>query len=61
VVCSVAKAIELGMPTDRWVFPWSGTDAHEHWHVSSRWSLAEAPAIGLAGRRGAGAGRRRRG
>lgn len=51
VVCSVAKAIELGVPTDRWVFPWSGTDAHEHWHVSSRWSLAEAPAIRLAGRR----------
>lgn len=51
VVCSVATATDLGIPRDRWVFPWSGTDAHEHWHVSHRWSLAEAPAIRLAGRR----------
>lgn len=51
VVCSVGTATDLGIPADRWVFPWSGTDAHEHWHVSSRWSLAEAPAIRLAGRR----------
>lgn len=51
VICSVERARELNIPTDRWVFPWSGTDAHEHWHVSNRWSLAEAPAIRLAGRR----------
>ena len=51
VVCSVERARDLGIPTDRWVFPWSGTDAHEHWHVSHRWSLAGAPAIRLAGRR----------
>jgi acetyl-CoA C-acetyltransferase len=51
VVCSVERARELGIPTDRWVFPWAGTDAHEHWHVSNRWSLAEAPAIRIAGRR----------
>ncbi|HEX2577941.1 MAG TPA: hypothetical protein VHK88_16450, partial [Aquihabitans sp.] len=40
----------LGIATDRWVFPWAGTDAHEHWYVSNRWDLAEAPAIRLAGR-----------
>lgn len=51
VVCSVERARSLGIPTDRWVFPWSGTDGHEHWHVSNRWSLAEAPAVRLAGRR----------
>lgn len=51
VVCSVERARSLGISSDRWVFPWSGTDAHEHWHVSNRWSLAEAPAIRLAGRR----------
>lgn len=50
VVCSVERARELAIATDRWVFPWSGTDAHEHWFVSHRWNLAEAPAIGLAGR-----------
>lgn len=50
IVCSVERAEALGVPRDRWVFPWSGTDAHEHWFVSNRWSLAEAPAIRLAGR-----------
>lgn len=50
VVCSVERARELGIATDRWVFPWAGTDAHEHWFVSHRRSLAEAPAIRLAGR-----------
>ncbi|CAN5473723.1 acetyl-CoA acetyltransferase [soil metagenome] len=51
VVCSVEKARDLGISTDRWVFPWSGTDAHEHWFVSNRHDLAEAPAIRLAGRK----------
>ncbi|MBK6855116.1 MAG: acetyl-CoA acetyltransferase [Microthrixaceae bacterium] len=51
VVCSVERARSLGVSSDRWVFPWTGTDAHEHWHVSNRWSLAEAPAIRVAGRR----------
>ncbi|MCU1497254.1 MAG: putative acetyl-CoA acetyltransferase [Acidimicrobiales bacterium] len=50
VVCSVERARELAIPTDRWVFPWAGTDAHEHWFVSHRYDLAEAPAIRLAGR-----------
>ncbi len=50
VVTSVDVARRVGVPTDRWVFPWVGTDAHEHWFVSNRWSLAAAPAIGLAGR-----------
>lgn len=49
VMCSVEKARSLGISSDRWVFPWSGTDAHEHWFVSNRWDLAEAPAIRLAG------------
>lgn len=50
VVTSVGRARALGIATDRWVFPWAGSDAHEHWHLSHRWSLASAPAIGLAGR-----------
>ena len=50
VVTSVERARALGISTDRWVFPWSGSDAHEHWYVSNRWSLASAPAIGIAGR-----------
>lgn len=51
VVCSVQRARELGVPAERWVFPWAGADAHEHWYVSHRQSLSGAPAIGIAGRR----------
>jgi acetyl-CoA C-acetyltransferase len=50
VVTSVERAQALGIPSDRWVFPWAGSDAHEHWFVSHRWSLAAAPAIGVAAR-----------
>lgn len=51
VVTSVEHARSLGISTDRWVFPWVGTDAHEPWFISNRWSLGEAPAAGIAGRR----------
>jgi acetyl-CoA C-acetyltransferase len=50
VVTSVGEARDLGISPDRWVFPWAGSDAHEHWFVSQRASLAGAPAIGIAGR-----------
>ncbi|WP_421118879.1 acetyl-CoA acetyltransferase [Aquihabitans daechungensis] len=50
VVTSVGQARDLGISSDRWVFPWSGSDAHEHWFVSHRASLGRAPAIGIAGR-----------
>ena len=49
IVASVERARDLGIPTDRWVFPWAGTDAHDHWFVSNRWDLASSPAIGIAG------------
>jgi acetyl-CoA C-acetyltransferase len=51
VVTSVGRARDLGIASDRWVFPWTGTDAHDHWFVSERADLAEAPAIRIAGRR----------
>ena len=38
------------MPRDRWVFPHSGTDAHDHYFVSERDDLRSSPAIRLAGR-----------
>ncbi len=49
LLCSVERARALGISPDRWVFPWVGTEAHEHWLVSTRDSLAEAPAIRFAG------------
>jgi acetyl-CoA C-acetyltransferase len=51
VVCSVGAAERLGVPRDRWVFPVSGTDAHDAAFVSHRESFHRSPAIRLAGRR----------
>lgn len=49
VLCSVERALDLRVPTDRWVFPWSGTDAHDALWVGNRVSLHRSPAIGIAG------------
>ncbi|MEZ5271033.1 MAG: acetyl-CoA acetyltransferase [Ilumatobacteraceae bacterium] len=50
IMCSAEKAAALGIPRDRWVFPHSGTDCHEHQFISNRWSFSETPAIALGGR-----------
>ncbi|MEX2627033.1 MAG: acetyl-CoA acetyltransferase [Ilumatobacteraceae bacterium] len=50
MVCSVEVARRLGVPEDRWVFPRSGTDCHEHPHVSHRDTFAATPAIERGGR-----------
>lgn len=50
IMCSVGAARRLGVPEDRWVFPHSGTDCHEHAFVSHRDSLDRTPAIELGGR-----------
>ena len=51
VLCSAAAARAAGVPTDRWVFPHAGTDAHDHWYLTQRWDLHSSPAIRLAGNR----------
>jgi len=51
IMCSVAKARELGIADDRMVFPHAGSDCHEHKYVSNRWTFAETPAIALGGKR----------
>ena len=51
IMCSVEKAEALGVPRDRWVFPHSGADCHEHKFISNRWSFAATPAVELGGRR----------
>lgn len=51
IMCSAEKATALGIPRDRWVFPLSGSDCHEHPFISNRWSFAETPAVELGGRR----------
>ncbi len=51
LLTSVGRALDLGIPTDRWVFPWAGTDASDTWYVANRVSLHRSPAIGIAGKK----------
>jgi acetyl-CoA C-acetyltransferase len=51
ILCSASKARALGIPEDRWVYPWAGSDAHDHYYVSNRDNLYTSPAIRIAGRR----------
>ena len=50
IMCSAEKADALGIARDRWVFPHSGADCHEHPYVSNRWSFDHTPAVELGGR-----------
>jgi acetyl-CoA C-acetyltransferase len=50
ILCSAERAQALGVPRDRWVFPHSGTDAHDHYLVTEREDLGSSPAMRLAGR-----------
>jgi len=50
ILCSYGTARELGVPEEKLVFPLAGADAHDHFHVTHRWSLTESPAIGAIGR-----------
>ncbi len=55
LLCSYETARTAGVPDDRLVFPRSGADAHDHYFFTERATLAEAPAIGIAGRAALGA------
>ena len=50
ILCSAERAEALGVPRDRWVFPHSGTDAHDHYFVTERDDLGRSPAMRIAGR-----------
>jgi acetyl-CoA C-acetyltransferase len=49
LMCSAEVAGDVGVPRDRWVFPWASADAHDHWWVSERADLHSSPAIRAAG------------
>jgi len=51
IVCSTAAAQRLGIPREQWIYPWAGTDAHDHYFVSNRDNLYTSPAIRFAGNR----------
>lgn len=50
IVCSIAAAEAAGVPRDRWIFPWSGSGAADHWYPTNRWALDESPAMRFVGR-----------
>ncbi len=51
VMCSVEAAEALGIPRDRWVFPWSGVGAADHWYPTNRWAFDQSPAMRISGLR----------
>ena len=51
ILTSVEKATYLQIPSDRWVFPWAGTDSHDTYSISERRDYHRSPAIRIgAGR-----------
>lgn len=51
ILCSAGRARALGIPRDRWVFCWAGTEADDRVLVSERPDMAGSPAIRVAGNR----------
>ncbi|WP_120313363.1 acetyl-CoA acetyltransferase [Mycolicibacterium elephantis] len=51
ILASAEKARHLQIPTDRWVFPYAGTDAHDTYAIGERAEFHTSPAIRIAGRR----------
>ena len=50
ILCSAEAAERVGVSKDNWVFPWSGTDAHDTYLFSNRDNFRSSPAIRTAGR-----------
>ena len=45
------KAQTLGISRDKWIYPWAGSDAHDHYYLSNRDNFYSSPAIRFAGNR----------
>jgi len=48
IVCAYETAVDLGVPSDRMVFPLAGADAHDHYFFSERDRLDRSPAVRAA-------------
>ncbi len=48
--CSAAQARAMGVPRERWVYPWSSTESNHMVPVSARADLAACPGAAIAGR-----------
>jgi len=51
ILTTAEKATYLQIPTDRWVFPYAGTDSHDTYAIGERAEFYRSPAIRIAGRR----------
>ncbi|MGA8331963.1 MAG: acetyl-CoA acetyltransferase [Mycobacterium sp.] len=51
ILTSAEAATRLKIPTERWVFPYAGTDAHDTYAISERAELHRSPAIRIGGAR----------
>lgn len=51
ILCSQSTARTLGIPEQKWIYPWTGTDAHDAYQTSNRDTFYESPAIRIAGGR----------
>jgi acetyl-CoA C-acetyltransferase len=51
ILAAAEKATHLQIPTERWVFPYAGTDAHDTYAIGERAELHRSPAIRIAGQR----------
>lgn len=51
IMTSTETARALGIPPDKWIYPWVGTYAHDEYFVSNRDNLHSSPAIRYAGAR----------
>jgi acetyl-CoA C-acetyltransferase len=51
VLTSVEKATYLRIPSERWVFPHAGADAHDTYAIGERAEFHSSPAIRIAGAR----------
>jgi len=51
ILTSAQAATRLRIPSERWVFPYAGTDAHDTYAIAERAEYHRSPAIRIAGRR----------
>jgi acetyl-CoA C-acetyltransferase len=51
ILTSAENATRLQIPTDKWVFPYAGTEAHDTYLIGERAEFDRSPAIRIAGGR----------
>jgi acetyl-CoA C-acetyltransferase len=57
LLCSYETARDAGVPDEHLVFLHAGTDGHDHWFVTERDTLCDAPGLGMVVRDALGAAR----